>query len=93
MLFKARERREELRSSTYLEIILIVVIILTLLVFDKNIRLRNIDNEYKNKEIELNKEITALKSENRNLKSEIKELKDEIEYLEKLNLLSCQVST
>tara|TARA_E500000178_G_C16877457_1_gene687357 strand:+ start:315 stop:1052 length:738 start_codon:yes stop_codon:yes gene_type:complete len=84
MLFKARERREELRSSTYLEIILIVVIILVLLVFDKEKKIINIKADFDKQILDLQKENTSLKTEIRKLKREGKIKDDRIKFLENL---------
>ncbi|MDA9655150.1 hypothetical protein N9T15_01725, partial [Pelagibacteraceae bacterium] len=84
MLFKARERREELRSSTYLEIILIVVIILVLLVFDKEKKIINIKADFDKQILDLQKENTSLKTEIRKLKRDGKIKDDRIKFLENL---------
>ena len=84
MLFKARERREELRSSTYLEIILIVVIILILLVFDKEKDIKNIKLDFDKQILDLKNENEKLKREIRRLNKDIKVKDDRIEFLEKL---------
>lgn len=70
MLFKALVRREELRGSTYLEIILVVVLILVLLVFSKEMEINNLEVKIQVEKDELKDQINDLKNKNTELELE-----------------------
>lgn len=86
MQSKAEERKNDLRNTTVLEVILAIIIILLCVVYIKDINLKGTDAENEELKIKIEELIAEnfrLSDENRGLKKEIREFKNEINRLKR----------
>ena len=83
MQAKVEERKNDLRNTTVLEVILAVIIILLCVVYIKDTEKKSIEKNYIERLFELQSENSVLKNEIRNLREENRELKKEVERLER----------
>ena len=80
---KVEERKNDLRNTTVLEVILAVIIILLCVVYTKQIEIKTLEKNHAQQILDLQSENAKLYAEVRNLKRENNKLKDEIKRLER----------
>lgn len=80
---KVEERKNDLRNTTVLEVILAVIIILLCVVYIKDAEQKTIEQSYIKRLSELQSENSILKEEIKYFREENKKLKDEVERLER----------
>ena len=80
---KVEERKNDLRNTTVLEVILAVIIILLCVVYIKDTEKKTMEKNYIERLSELQSENSVLKKEIKNLREENKKLKDDVERLER----------
>ena len=78
---KVEERKNDLRNTTVLEVILAVIIILLCVVYIKDTENKTMEKNFNERITQLQAENETLKSNIRDLKKENRELKDEVERL------------
>ena len=83
MQTKVEERKNDLRNTTVLEVILAVIIILLCVVYIKDTEKKTIEENYIEQLSKLQSENSVLKDKNKNLREENKILKNEVERLER----------